>query len=455
MSKIHWKYKGFTLVEAIVVISIMGMMASLIFVNYHDYNKRNQLREGNQLIRSAIVEAQNMALAPKDQTPGVEYYYGVCINENEFLFGGTPDPQHNIQKINIYRFKFNPTTYDWRNPPLAKDVYELIKSYDLPAPVKFLKCESYTLPGWPFTQGEPFAFFFKPASTGTYYPNVGTLGTTYNITNEPIYMGDWVNTKFNTYLSLVDDESQTESTILGAATGQISMGVPPPPPCFAADSNINVLSKNGSIASKRISEVLPGDLVESSDSNEHVMFSEVWSVLDANETKMAEVLNLEIKTKNGYSTSLSLAPEHFLYQSESNGLNNKRKFILKKAKEIKIGDKLFIHNSQNPTSNADSFTEAEVTSITSRQTRVMNILTMNDRVVVNGILASVYSQKPFFCTVATSGPKLLYKLTGPKIPNQLMSLGNKYVEPFVTELSRTFSSYFSTSYPIEKTLTQL
>lgn len=438
MSKIHWKYKGFTLVEAIVVISIMGMMALLIFVNYHDYNKRNQLREGNQLIRSALVEAQNMALAPKDQTPDVEYYYGVCIDENQFLFGKPADDKYNNQKINIYRFKFNQKTYKWWNPPQAKDVYELIKSYDLPAPVKYLKCDAVNFYGLP-TYSPHFAIFFKPASTGVYYPNVSTAGMNNLITYRPTYAGGWPGCKFTTYLSLTDNESQTESSILGAETGQISMAVPPPPPCFAADSNINVLLKNGSIASKRISEVLPGDLVESSDPNRHVTFSKVWAVVHNNEIKITEVLNLTIKRKNGNDTSLSLTPEHFLYiKSESNSQNNDGKFVLKEAREARIGDKLLIRNDQNSTSNADSFTEAIVTSITSGRTRIINILTINDRVVVNGILASVYIENPSACAAAASPFKISSNIIGPKVPNQMLNFYSKHIENTVVNSARAF-----------------
>ena len=59
------KIKGFTLIEAIIVISILGIMVIAIIPSYQAYNKRNQLRESAHLVRSAIVEAQNNALAPK------------------------------------------------------------------------------------------------------------------------------------------------------------------------------------------------------------------------------------------------------------------------------------------------------------------------------------------------------------------------------------------------------
>ena len=59
------KIKGFTLIEVIIVISILGIMVIAIIPSYRAYNKRNQLRESAQLVRSAIVEAQNNALAPK------------------------------------------------------------------------------------------------------------------------------------------------------------------------------------------------------------------------------------------------------------------------------------------------------------------------------------------------------------------------------------------------------
>ena len=65
------KTKGFTLIEMMVVIGILTIMAIIIIPNYRSYSRRNQLRESAQLVRSAIVEAQNDSLASKH--PGTKY----------------------------------------------------------------------------------------------------------------------------------------------------------------------------------------------------------------------------------------------------------------------------------------------------------------------------------------------------------------------------------------------
>jgi prepilin-type N-terminal cleavage/methylation domain-containing protein len=72
--------RAFTLIEAIVVITILSIMAIAIVPAYRSYNRRNQLREAAQAVRSAIVEAQNTALAPKQI--GGDWQYGVQIDKN-------------------------------------------------------------------------------------------------------------------------------------------------------------------------------------------------------------------------------------------------------------------------------------------------------------------------------------------------------------------------------------
>jgi len=61
-----YKNRAFTLIEALVVIGILTLMFALSIPAYRSYSRRNQLRQAAESVRSALVEAQNMALAPKE-----------------------------------------------------------------------------------------------------------------------------------------------------------------------------------------------------------------------------------------------------------------------------------------------------------------------------------------------------------------------------------------------------
>ena len=75
-----YKNRAFTLIEALVVIGILTLMFALSIPAYRSYSRRNQLRQAAESVRSALVEAQNMALAPKEKEG--DWYYVVRLNSN-------------------------------------------------------------------------------------------------------------------------------------------------------------------------------------------------------------------------------------------------------------------------------------------------------------------------------------------------------------------------------------
>ena len=78
--------KAFTLIEALVVVGILIILLIMSIPAYRSYSKRNELRNAAEKIRQAIIEAQNMALAPKDS--GEQLQYGSksknIINSNQY-----------------------------------------------------------------------------------------------------------------------------------------------------------------------------------------------------------------------------------------------------------------------------------------------------------------------------------------------------------------------------------
>ncbi len=98
---------GFTLTELIVVISILTIMATLGLASYRDYREKNNLRIAAQEIRSALVEAQNLALAPedKDESGNVAQGYGIYLRRGM----PPPDPKEVFWTTNrAYASEYSP-----------------------------------------------------------------------------------------------------------------------------------------------------------------------------------------------------------------------------------------------------------------------------------------------------------------------------------------------------------
>jgi prepilin-type N-terminal cleavage/methylation domain-containing protein len=65
---------GFTLVELIVTIGIVVFLMALLFPSFRNYERRNNLEQSAEEVRSAILETKNYAMGPRAGAKNVDYY---------------------------------------------------------------------------------------------------------------------------------------------------------------------------------------------------------------------------------------------------------------------------------------------------------------------------------------------------------------------------------------------
>ena len=76
------KISGFTIIELLVVIFIIGLLSTLVLVNYRGGQKKYALSQSVQQLVSDLREAQNMAMSGVD-IEGQYYGYGVYVNRHD------------------------------------------------------------------------------------------------------------------------------------------------------------------------------------------------------------------------------------------------------------------------------------------------------------------------------------------------------------------------------------
>ncbi len=64
------KHSGFSLLEALISLSILTILLGLVFFGYNDYRKKSALKLGAEQVKSALDEAKNKALAPEKEISG-------------------------------------------------------------------------------------------------------------------------------------------------------------------------------------------------------------------------------------------------------------------------------------------------------------------------------------------------------------------------------------------------
>lgn len=79
-----FKNKGFTLVELLIVIFIIGLLSAILVVNIRKGEKQYQLQLAAQEIAQNIRKAQDMALTSFRYEGEVPYNYGVFFEPNVY-----------------------------------------------------------------------------------------------------------------------------------------------------------------------------------------------------------------------------------------------------------------------------------------------------------------------------------------------------------------------------------
>ena len=82
MKKLIVSKSGFTLVEMIVVISIIALISTIMLTNYRGGQKESTLQRAAQQVVSDLRRAQNMAISTKEL--GTTYGYGVYFNSSGY-----------------------------------------------------------------------------------------------------------------------------------------------------------------------------------------------------------------------------------------------------------------------------------------------------------------------------------------------------------------------------------
>ncbi|MEK9129807.1 MAG: type II secretion system protein [Patescibacteria group bacterium] len=96
--------KGFSIIELIVVISIIGIMSSLMFANYRQGERESTLEYATQQVAQDIRKAQNLSLAGSKLDEDYTYGYGIFFDKNkksEYFIYGDVGEKNKYYKFNI------------------------------------------------------------------------------------------------------------------------------------------------------------------------------------------------------------------------------------------------------------------------------------------------------------------------------------------------------------------
>ncbi|MBI4653180.1 prepilin-type N-terminal cleavage/methylation domain-containing protein [Candidatus Kuenenbacteria bacterium] len=90
---------GFSIIELMVVISIIGIMSSLMFANYRQGERDTALEYAAQQIAQDIRQAQNLSLAGPINTYGYGIYFDKNKESEYFIYGdeGVQNANHQYE----------------------------------------------------------------------------------------------------------------------------------------------------------------------------------------------------------------------------------------------------------------------------------------------------------------------------------------------------------------------
>jgi len=126
--------------------------------------------------------------------------------------------------------------------------------------------------------------------------------------------------------------------------------------------------------------VRAGDLVEAFSATGELVFTETVLVQHANSEAAAELLEVSYEGANVMTGTLRLTGQHLILEEL-----NPRRFV--KAQSLKVGGELFVVGDDGGREPS----RARITSISKTTGPVRNVLTMNNMVVVDGVLASSFT----------------------------------------------------------------
>ncbi len=166
---------GFSLIELLVVVSIITILLGLIIASYINYKSRNNLQIGIQELRSAMVEASDYAFAPQHQTETKEWTkgYGIELNEGNNSY-------NLFWTTNADEIDYDPTTPDNSYAPRNN-----IKTYQLPNKIKVTAPAGQTFILFqvpPEIPGGKEIYFNNSQILGTITLEISGSGETQNIT---------------------------------------------------------------------------------------------------------------------------------------------------------------------------------------------------------------------------------------------------------------------------------
>uniref|UniRef100_A0A7S3EPS4 Hedgehog protein Hint domain-containing protein n=1 Tax=Rhodosorus marinus TaxID=101924 RepID=A0A7S3EPS4_9RHOD len=199
--------------------------------------------------------------------------------------------------------------------------------------------------------------------------------------------------------------------------------------CFSKASTVNTL-QGSDVIPKRLFEVRVGDLVQSYDLDGGQTFSEVFLVQhEGPEGKAVPMNKLHYETmadEGDKLEALTVSALHYILSS----IVPKMEYT--KVSDLKVGSRIFILDS------AGKYQSATIIKFEYVHSPAVNIHTLNDRIVVDGVLASSIASLKLFGVVDTMQLRLmllplkvLYLLGASRLVQVLDSLGHRVVKQFL------------------------